>query len=255
MRDEYGARDERSQQLRFHTQTAGVSLTAQQPEVNIARVALEALAAVLGGTQSLHTDAFDEALALPTERAARIALRTQQVIAHESGVVHVADPLGGSWFVEDLTDELERQAEATFAYLREQGGGSMLDGVLHAIDDGWFQAQIADAAYDFQRRVNSGEFVIVGVNDHVDGDHATPPTLSIDPAVEDRQLARLHQVKADRDDDRARATLDAIRRDAADPAVNLMPAILDAVRAHVTVGEITAALETVFGVWTERAVA
>ena len=218
-------------------------------------MALEALAAVLGGTQSLHTDAFDEALALPTERAARIALRTQQVIAHESGVVHVADPLGGSWFVEDLTDELERQAEATFAYLREQGGGSMLDGVLHAIDDGWFQAQIADAAYDFQRRVNSGEFVIVGVNDHVDGDDAAPPTLSIDPAVEDRQLARLRQVKTDRDDDRVRATLDAIRRDAADPTVNLMPAILDAVRAHVTVGEITAALETVFGVWTERAVA
>ncbi len=135
MRDEYGAREEpRSQQLRFHTQTAGVSLTAQQPEVNIARVALEALAAVLGGTQSLHTDAFDEALALPTERAARIALRTQQVIAHESGVVHVADPLGGSWFVEELTDELEREAEATFAYLRDQGDGSMLDGVLRAIE-------------------------------------------------------------------------------------------------------------------------
>jgi methylmalonyl-CoA mutase N-terminal domain/subunit len=255
MRDEYGARDERSQQLRFHTQTAGVSLTAQQPEVNIARVALEALAAVLGGTQSLHTDAFDEALALPTERAARIALRTQQVIAHESGVVHVADPLGGSWFVEELTDELEREAEATFAYLREQGGGAMLDGVLHAIDDGWFQAQIADAAYDFQRRVNSGEFVIVGVNDHVDGHDTATPTLSIDPAVEGRQLARLRQVKTDRDDDCVRATLDAIQRDAADPTVNLMPAILDAVRAHVTVGEITAALETVFGIWTERAVA
>ncbi len=255
MHDEYGAHDERSLQLRFHTQTAGVSLTAQQPEVNIARVALEALAAVLGGTQSLHTDAFDEALALPTERAARIALRTQQVIAHESGVVHVADPLGGSWFVEALTDELERQAEATFAYLREQGGGSMLDGVLHAIDDGWFQAQIADAAYDFQRRVNSGEFVIVGVNDHVDGHDTATPTLSIDPAVEDRQLARLRQVKTDRDDDCVRATLDAIRCDAADPTVNLMPAILDAVRAHVTVGEITDALETVFGVWTERAVA
>src|SRR5215218_2997534 len=255
MRDEYGARDERSQQLRFHTQTAGVSLTAQQPEVNIARVALEALAAVLGGTQSLHTDAFDEALALPTEKAARIALRTQQVIAHESGVVHVADPLGGSWFVESLTDELERQAEATFAHLREQGGGSMLEGVLRAIDDGWFQGEIADAAYDFQRRVNAGEFVIVGVNDHVDGHEVAPPTLSIDPAVEDRQLARLEQVKTDRDADRVRTTLDAIRRDAADPTVNLMPAFLDAVRAHVTVGEITAALEMVFGAWTERAVA
>jgi methylmalonyl-CoA mutase, N-terminal domain len=255
LRDEYGAREERSQQLRFHTQTAGVSLTAQQPEVNIARVALEALAAVLGGTQSLHTDSFDEALALPTERAARIALRTQQVIAHESGVVHVADPLGGSWFVEELTDELEREAEATFAFLREQGDGSMLDGVLRATEQGWFQGQIADAAYDFQRRVNRGEFVIVGVNDHVHGDDTSTPTLSIDPAVEDRQLARLRQVKAARDDDRVRVALDAIRRDASDPTVNLVPAILDAVRAHVTVGEITAALETVFGTWVERAVA
>jgi methylmalonyl-CoA mutase N-terminal domain/subunit len=218
-------------------------------------VALEALAAVLGGTQSLHTDSFDEALALPTERAARLALRTQQVIAHESGVVHVADPLGGSWFVEELTDELERQAEATFAFLREQGDGSMLDGVLRATEQGWFQGQIADAAYDFQRRVNRGEFVIVGVNDHVEGDDTLTPTLSIDPAVEDRQLARLRRVKADRDDDRVRAALDAIRRDAANPIVNLMPAILDAVCAHVTVGEVTAALESVFGTWTERAVA
>jgi methylmalonyl-CoA mutase, N-terminal domain len=255
MRDTYGARDERSQQLRFHTQTAGVSLTAQQPEVNIARVALEALAAVLGGTQSLHTDAYDEALALPTEKAARIALRTQQVIAHESGVVHVADPLGGSWFVEHLTDELEQQAEATFAYLQEQGDGSMLEGVLRAVEHGWFEAQIADAAYDFQRRVNAGEFVIVGVNEHVVGDDAPPSTLRIDPAVEDHQLARLRRVRSERDDDRVRATLDTIRRDASDPTVNLMPAILDAVRAHVTVGEITATLESVFGTWTERAVA
>ena len=255
MRDHYGARAERSWQLRFHTQTAGVSLTAQQPEVNIARVALEAMAAVLGGTQSLHTDAYDEALALPTERAARIALRTQQVIAHESGVVHVADPLGGSWLVEALTDELEQEAEATFSFLQRQGDGSMLDGVLRAIEQGWFEGEIADAAYDFQRRVNAGDFVIVGVNDHVDGDDTLTPTLSIDPAVEDRQLARLRKVKVDRDDDRVRAALDRIRRDAADPTVNLMPAILDAVTAHVTVGEITAALESVFGTWTERAVA
>jgi methylmalonyl-CoA mutase, N-terminal domain len=255
LRDEYHARDARSLQLRFHTQTAGVSLTAQQPEVNIARVALEAMAAVLGGTQSLHTDAFDEALALPTERAARIALRTQQVIAHESGVVHVADPLGGSWFVEELTDELEREAEATFAFLRNQGDGSMLDGVVRATEAGWFQAQIADAAYDFQRRVNADEFVIVGVNDHVAGDDAAPPTLRIDPTAEARQVARLRHVKAERDDGAVRASLDRIRRDAADPVVNLMPAILDAVQTHVTVGEITAALESVFGTWTERAVA
>jgi methylmalonyl-CoA mutase N-terminal domain/subunit len=242
-------------QLRFHTQTAGVSLTAQQSEVNIARVALEALAAVLGGTQSLHTDAYDEALALPTEKAARIALRTQQVVAHESGVVHVADPLGGSWFVEELTDELERQAEATFAFLREQGDGSMLDGVLRAIEQGWFQAEIADAAYEFQRRVNDGDFVVVGVNDFTDGDDTPPPTLAIDPAVEDRQLAALRAVKAARDDAAVRAALDDVRREAADPAVNLMPAILTAVKAHATVGEITAALESVFGTWTERAVA
>ncbi len=255
LRDEYHAQDPRSRQLRFHTQTAGVSLTAQQPEVNIARVALEAMAAVLGGTQSLHTDAFDEALALPTERAARIALRTQQVIAHESGVVHVADPLGGSWFVEKLTDELEREAEATFTFLRGQGDGSMLDGVVRATEAGWFQGQIADAAYDFQRRVNSGEFVIVGVNDHVAGDDEAPPTLQIDPTAEERQLARLHRVKAERDGDAVRASLDHIRRDAADPVVNLMPALLDAVQALVTVGEITAALESVFGTWTERAVA
>ncbi|MCU1456520.1 MAG: icmA, partial [Actinomycetia bacterium] len=160
MRDRYGARDPRSMQLRFHTQTAGVSLTAQQPEVNIGRVAIEAMAAVLGGTQSLHTDAFDEALALPTEKAARIALRTQQVVAHETGVVNVADPLGGSWFVEELTDELERQAEAVFTYLVDLGAGSMLDGVIEAIEGGWFQSEISDASYDFQRRLDAGRFVM-----------------------------------------------------------------------------------------------
>jgi methylmalonyl-CoA mutase N-terminal domain/subunit len=255
MRDEFGAGDPRSMQLRFHTQTAGVSLTAQQPETNIARVALEALAAVLGGTQSLHTDAFDEALALPTESAARIALRTQQVIAHETGVVNVADPLGGSWFVEELTDELERQAEATFAHLRELGGGSMLDGVIDAIEQGWFQSEIADASYDFQRRLDSGKFILVGVNGYTDGDGNAPSTLYIDPGVEGRQLARLAEVKRGRDADAVRSTLGRIQRDAADPAVNLMPALLDAVTAYVTVGEITAALETVFGTWAERAVA
>src|SRR5581483_7829715 len=151
LRDRYGAKKERSMQLRFHTQTAGVSLTAQQPEVNIARVAIEALAGVLGGTQSLHTDSYDEALALPTERAARISLRTQQVVAEETGVAHVADPLGGSWFVEALTDELERQAETIFAHLESLGRGSMLDGVVAGIEAGWFQGEIADAAFEFQR--------------------------------------------------------------------------------------------------------
>ncbi len=251
MRDRYGASDPRSLRLRFHTQTAGVSLTAQQPEVNVARVALEALAGVLGGTQSLHTDAFDEALALPTEKAARIALRTQQVIAQESGVVHVADPLGGSWFVEELTDELDRRAEAVFTHLTDLGGGSMLDGVVAAIDDGWFQGEIADAAYDFQRKLQSGRWTLVGVNDYTDGDDAAPPTLSIDPGVETRQLARLREVKANRSDAAVHDALARVTKDAADPVVNLMPALLDAAVAYVTVGEITDALESVFGTYTE----
>src|ERR1700691_520086 len=170
LRDRYGAAEPRSLQLRFHTQTAGVSLTAQQPEVNLARVAIEALAGVLGGTQSLHTDSYDEALALPTEQAARLALRTQQVIAEETGVVQVADPLGGSWFVESLTDELERQAEGIFSHLLEAGSGSILDGVFACIDDGWFVAEIADAAYAFQSKIAKGEWTMVGVNGYVEDD-------------------------------------------------------------------------------------
>jgi methylmalonyl-CoA mutase N-terminal domain/subunit len=251
LRDRYGARAEASLRLRFHTQTAGVSLTAQQPEVNIARVAIEALAGVLGGTQSLHTDAFDEALALPTERAARIALRTQQVIAHETGVPGVADPLGGSYFVEELTDELERQAEAVFAYLDDLGSGSMLDGVVDAIESGWFQREIGDAAYDFQQRVDDGAFVIVGVNDFVNDDDPPPPTLYVDPAVERRQLERLASVKSSRDGAAVERALAQIREDAAGPDTNLMPALLAAADAYATVGEVTATLETVFGTYTE----
>jgi len=253
MHDRYGARDPRSLQLRFHTQTAGVSLTAQQPEVNITRVAIEALAGVLGGTQSLHTDAFDEALALPTEKAARIALRTQQVIAHETGVTNVADPLGGSWFVEELTDEMDRQAEAVFAELDERGHGSLLEGVVDAIEQGWFQREIAEAAYDFQRRVDRGQRIVVGVNAFTDGDDAPPPTLSIDPVVEVRQLARLHEVKTARSSAAVEGALTQVGRDAADPSVNLMPALLEAVNAYATVGEITDTLEQVFGTYTERA--
>jgi methylmalonyl-CoA mutase N-terminal domain/subunit len=255
MRDVYGAQDPRSQQLRFHTQTAGVSLTAQQPEVNIARVAIEALAGVLGGTQSLHTDAYDEALALPTEKAARIALRTQQVIAHETGVPHVADPLGGSWLVESLTDEMERQAEGVFAQIAELGSGSMVDGVTEGIERGWFQAEIANASYDFQQRMEQGDWVLVGVNGFTESDGDLPPTLYIDPAVETRQLARLRQVKGDRNDDAVTAALARLRHDAADPTVNLFPALLDAVSVYATVGEITHTLELVFGGWTERATA
>jgi methylmalonyl-CoA mutase N-terminal domain/subunit len=252
LRDRYGATDGRSLQLRFHTQTAGVSLTAQQPEVNLVRVAIEALAGVLGGTQSLHTDAFDEALALPTEHAARLALRTQQVIAEESGVVHVADPLGGSWFVESLTDELERQAESIFAHILEAGSDSMLEGAFACIEDGWFIAEIADAAYHFQSKITRGEWIQVGVNGYVDSDENPPPTLSIDPAVETLQLASLAAVKRDRNDDDVRRALARMQTEAADPTINLMPALIDAASSHVTVGESMQALESVFGTWYER---
>ncbi|HEY6473606.1 MAG TPA: methylmalonyl-CoA mutase family protein [Acidimicrobiales bacterium] len=255
MSERYGATKDRSLQLRFHTQTAGVSLTAQQPEVNLIRVAIEALAGVLGGTQSLHTDSFDEALALPTEHAARLALRTQQVIAEESGVVHVADPLGGSWLVEELTDELERQAEEVFAHLLEAGAGSVLDGVVACIDDGWFMSEIADAAYAFQSKVARGEWKLVGVNAYVEDDSAAPPTLSIDPAVETDQLSRLAAIKQTRDDDAVRRSLGRVTTDAADPEVNLMPALIEAAGNMVTVGEVMRALETVFGTYLERQVA
>jgi methylmalonyl-CoA mutase N-terminal domain/subunit len=254
MRDRYGASDERSLRLRFHTQTAGVSLTAQEPEVNIARVALEALAGVLGGTQSLHTDSYDEALALPTEHAARISLRTQQVIAHETGVAHVADPLGGSWFVEELTDDLERDAEETFARLEQLGSGSILDGVVLAIEEGWFQGQIADAAYEFQRKLASREVVLVGVNAFVDGSAGVDdiPTLAIDPEVEAQQLKRLASVKEERDVAVVDAALHRIAEEARDPVQNLMPSFIDAVRQYATLGEIVAVLEGVFGTWTEQ---
>jgi methylmalonyl-CoA mutase N-terminal domain/subunit len=255
MRDRYHATKDRSLQLRFHTQTAGVSLTAQQPQVNLIRVAIEALAGVLGGTQSLHTDSFDEALALPTEQAARLALRTQQVIAEESGVVHVADPLGGSWFVEELTDQLERQAEEVFAHLLEEGSGSILDGVIACIDDGWFVSEIADAAYGFQSKIARDEWKLVGVNAYVEDEGVAPPTLAIDPAVETDQLARLAAIKQARDDDAVRRSLNRIAADAADPAVNLMPALIEAVGNMVTVGEAMHALETVFGTYVERQVA
>jgi methylmalonyl-CoA mutase N-terminal domain/subunit len=254
MRDRYGATDGRSLQLRFHTQTAGVSLTAQQPEVNLVRVAIEALAGVLGGTQSLHTDSFDEALALPTEHAARLALRTQQVIAEETGVVHVADPLGGSWFVEELTDEMERQAEAIFSHLLEAGSGSMLEGTIASIEDGWFISEIADAAYQFQSKVAKGEWIQVGVNGYVEGDDTAPATLSIDPAVEVQQLASLAAVKQRRDDDAVRRCVARLSTEAADPTINLMPALIESAANLVTVGESMRALESVFGLWYERSV-
>jgi methylmalonyl-CoA mutase N-terminal domain/subunit len=252
MRERYGAKDARSMTLRFHTQTAGVSLTAQQPDVNIARTAIEALAGVLGGTQSLHTNSMDEALALPTEKTARIALRTQQVVAYETGVTNVADPLGGSWFVEELTDEMERQAGAIFEHLDQLGGGSILEGVYRGIDEGWFQGEIADAAFDFEKRINSGRRVVVGVNAFTEGNETDRlEILRITAEQEQTQVKRLGEVKADRDDDAVRDALARLTTEAADSERNLMPALIDAVRVYTTEGEIMDALAGVFGRYTE----
>ena len=255
MKERYGAQDPKSHMLRFHTQTAGVSLTAQQPRNNIARVAIQALSAALGGTQSLHTDSYDEALALPTEEAARIALRTQQIVAHETGVTSVVDPLGGSPYVEWMTDEMERQAEGVFAHLDELGNGSILEGVYEGIENGFFVGEIAEAAYRFEREVNAGERIIVGVNAFTDGNEESEQNLlRIDPAVEDLQLKRLAEVKQDRDDEAVADALGRVRADAADPNVNLMPAFIDAARAYATEGEVVEALEDVFGTYVERAI-
>jgi methylmalonyl-CoA mutase N-terminal domain/subunit len=252
MKERYGAEHERSLQLRFHTQTAGVSLTAQQPEVNIVRTAIEALAGVLGGTQSLHTNSMDEALALPTEKAARIALRTQQVIAHETNVAHVADPLGGAYFVEALTDEVERQAEELFDHIDRLGGGSMLEGAIRGIEENWFQGRIADSAFELERAFNAGRRLVVGVNVGTEGnDEDQIELLRITTEDEQRQRKRLGEVKRDRDGDVVAAALARVRADAADPEVNLMPALVDAVKAYATLGEIMGTLEAEFGRHTE----
>ncbi len=255
MKDRYGAERERSLLCRFHTQTAGVSLTAQQPEINIARVAIQALAGVLGGTQSLHTDGYDEALALPTEKAARIALRTQQIIAHETGVASVADPLGGSAYVEWMTDELEQQAEAIFGHLDELGDGSILEGVYAGIDDGYFVGEIADSAYRFEREVNAGRRVIVGVNAFAsDAGDEELNTLRISAEVEALQRKRLAEAKRHRDAAAVQQTLAGVAAAAADAGVNLMPPVIEAVRAGATLEEITTAMESVFGRYVERAI-
>jgi methylmalonyl-CoA mutase N-terminal domain/subunit len=248
LRDRYGARDERSLRLRFHTQTAGVSLTAQQPEVNIVRTAIEALAAVLGGTQSLHTNSFDEALALPTEDAVRLALRTQQVIAHETGVASTADPLGGSYLLEQLTNELERQAYEYFERIDELGG------VVAAIEQNFFQREIAEASFRYQREVEVGERVVVGVNRFVAGDEAGPPILRIDPELEHRQVERVQALRARRDAGRVEAALAELKRDASRADRNLLPPILAAAQADVTMGEMCDALREVWGVWRETPV-
>ena len=248
LRDRYGAKDPRSLLMRFHTQTAGVSLTAQQPEVNIVRTAIEALAAVLGGTQSLHTNSFDEALALPTEDAVRIALRTQQVIAHETGVVNTIDPLGGSYYLEHLTGELERQAYEYFRQIDELGG------VIAAIEQNFFQQEIADASFRYQAEVESGQRVIVGVNRYETADEEPIPTLRIEPALEPQQIERVVAVRAARDSAAVERHLAAISGAAARDDVNLMPLLVDAVRDNVTMGEVCDAFRAVWGVWRETPV-
>jgi len=248
MRNRFGARNERSLLMRFHTQTAGVSLTAQQPEVNIVRTALEAMAAVLGGTQSLHTNSFDEALALPTEEAARLALRTQQVIAHESGTVNTIDPLGGSYYVEHLTNTIEAQAYEYFDRIDRLGG------VVPAIKDNFFQREIADASFRYQAEVESGKRVVVGVNRYLLDDEEPISILKIDPALEQKQIDRLAAVKARRDSAVVTSRLAALKDAAAKDGVNLMPPIIDASRAYVTLGEMCDALRDVWGVWRETPV-
>ncbi len=253
LRDRYGATTERAQWLRFHTQTAGVSLTAQQPDNNVVRTAIEALAAVLGGTNSLHTNALDEVLALPSEKAAEIALRTQQVIGEETGVVNVADPLGGSWYVEALTDRLEQEAEAIFAHIEQMGGdGTILSGLLRGIEDGWFTSEIADAAFAYQRALEKGDKQQVGVTVHTDTIEAPLEILRISHEVERDQVALLGQRKQQRDEQAVAHSLAALRAGARTDE-NLIPAMLDASRREATLGEMCDVLRQEWGEYTEPA--
>jgi len=251
LRDVYGAKDETSLRLRFHTQTAGCSLTAQQPENNIVRTAVEALAAVLGGTQSLHTNALDEVLALPTERSAEIALRTQQIIAHETGVTNVIDPLGGSYFVEALTNRMDEAAEEYFTKIRDFGQGSMLEGMLVGIERGFFQSEIADAAFREQELYEKGRLIRVGVNEFVNPDDEPIDTLVIGPETERRQIATVREMRAGRDEEAAGRALATLRSAAATEDENLVPPLVDCARAYCTEGEIIGALREVFGSYTE----
>ncbi|WP_184830186.1 methylmalonyl-CoA mutase family protein [Jiangella mangrovi] len=261
MRDVYGARTEKAQWLRFHTQTAGVSLTGQQPYNNVVRTAVEALAAVLGGTNSLHTNALDEVLALPTESAAEIALRTQQVLMEETGVTNVADPLGGSWYVEALTDRLEAEAEEIFSRIRSMGAddvrwqqtyGPMTAGILHGIDNGWFTGEIAESAFQHQQRVEKGDKRVVGVNVHTGSVTGELDILRVSHEVEDEQRSVLARRRAARDDAAVRSALAAMVA-VARTSENLVPSMLDAVRAEATLGEICDALRAEWGVYSEPA--
>ncbi|MFN8163379.1 MAG: methylmalonyl-CoA mutase family protein [Solirubrobacterales bacterium] len=247
LRDTYGARREESMRLRFHTQTAGVSLTAQQPLNNIVRTSLEALAAVMGGTQSLHTNSYDEALALPTEEAVRVALRTQQIIATESGVTSTVDPLGGSWFVEKLTDEMEEAAYRYFARIDELGG------MVEAIRRNFPQREIADASFTYQQELNERRRIVVGVNDFTQDDEPETPILKIDPALERKQVDRLAATRAGRESVAVERALVELKRAAAGEG-NLMPPIIEAARVQVTEGEMIAAMQEVFGTYTESPV-
>jgi methylmalonyl-CoA mutase N-terminal domain/subunit len=246
LKDRYGAKNDRSLLMRFHTQTAGVSLTAQQPLVNIARTAIEAMAAVLGGTQSLHTNSYDEALALPTEEAARIALRTQQVILHETGAVHSADPLGGSWLVESMTDELERQAYDYFDRIDRLGG------VVAALEQNFFQREIAEASYRYQQELETGVRRVVGVNAHTDGDEPIE-ILKIPVEVEQRQVARLREVRTGRAQAEVDRAVAGLQRAAAGDE-NVMPHLVECARAYASEGEICDALRSVWGVYRETPV-
>jgi methylmalonyl-CoA mutase N-terminal domain/subunit len=248
LREKYGAKNPRSWLMRFHTQTAGVSLTAQQPEVNIVRTALEAMAAVLGGTQSLHTNSFDEALALPTEDAVRIALRTQQVIAHESGAANTIDPLGGSYYLEDLTNRLEAEAYDYFARIEKLGG------VIPAIKENFFQREIADASFRYQHEVEQRQRIIVGVNRYELEDEQEIEILRIDPALERKQIERVQALRGGRDSSAVEASLSAVADAAAREDVNLMPALLEASRAYATLGEMCDSLRGVWGTWRETPV-
>jgi methylmalonyl-CoA mutase N-terminal domain/subunit len=254
MRERYGATSERSQMLKFHTQTAGCSLTGPQPYNNVVRTTTEALAAVLGGTQSLHTNSLDEVLALPTEEAVEIALRTQQIIAYETGAANVIDPLGGSWFVEALTDQMEQLAEECFARVAEMGRGSMLDGMLAGIESGYFQGEIADAAFTYQRALEGGRKVMVVVNRFTSTVQEPPKLLLIGPEIEVRQRKAVAEIRADRDAAAADRSIAALHAMAEDESRNAIPVLVEAAKAYVTLGEMVGALKDVWGEYVERPV-
>jgi methylmalonyl-CoA mutase N-terminal domain/subunit len=251
LRDRYGAKTEKAQWMRFHTQTAGVSLTAQQPDNNVVRTAVEALAAVLGGTNSLHTNALDEVLALPSEKAAQIALRTQQVIAEETGVMNVADPLGGSWYVEQLTDAIEAEAEAVFAKIQDMGtDGTMTSGILRGIEDGWFMAEIAEAAFQYQVAVEKGDKKVVGVNVHTSDVDAPLEILRVSHEVETEQVRELVDRRGGRDEARVQAALADLVETARGEGNTIAP-MLEAARAEATLGEICGVLRDLWGNYSE----